>query len=50
MEGGASVMESIIVTACILLFFTGFYILSGKAEKEIDRYNEERLKSVKKSR
>lgn len=50
MEGGAAVMESIIVTACILLFFTGFSLLSRKAEKELEQYYGERLKSVKKSR
>jgi len=42
--------ESLVVTALILLFFGFFTLLSRKAEREIDRYYEEKLKTGKTSR
>ena len=50
MEGGTTVRETLIVTAFILLFFAFFTVISYKAEKEVDRFSEERLKTAKKSR
>ena len=48
MEGGASVGESLIITTFILLFFALFAVISHKAEKEVDRFSEERLNSANK--
>ncbi|HEY8391559.1 MAG TPA: hypothetical protein VIL83_02375 [Capillibacterium sp.] len=42
--------ESLIVTALIIIFFGSFTLLSRKAEHELDRYYEERLKTGKTSR
>ena len=49
-EGGAPLGESLVVTALIILFFGFFTLLSRKAEREVDRYYEEKLKTGKTSR
>lgn len=42
--------ESMIVTILVLLFFSIFILLSSKAEREVDRYYEEKTKAGRKTR
>lgn len=49
-EGGALVGESLVVTLLVLLFFVFFALVSNKAEKEVDRYYEEKRKAGTRSR
>jgi hypothetical protein len=49
-EGGALVGESLVVTILILLFFGFFGLLSRKAEREVERYYEEKFQTGKTSR
>ncbi|WP_269206172.1 hypothetical protein [Capillibacterium thermochitinicola] len=42
--------ETLVVTLLVVLFFGFFTLISNKAEKEVDRYYEEKRKAGTRSR